>query len=174
MPVATGTEPLEGNQHPMKKHQKVAAALVGALVAVLALAGCSYTSEYDERKEQQATVTLEDSLEIANLNEKLERENDPSAIRYVYLISFAQPIGYYVIQGKVSSSGSQLAPEQEVVRRWSEGFILDSAQDDGTYGAGDPGIFFFLADGTMVSSTLDYIESDAPLPIDVPRLGGDA
>ncbi|MFB7890283.1 hypothetical protein ACFCZ3_19755 [Cellulosimicrobium cellulans] len=162
----------------MKKHQKVAAALVGALVAVLAFAGCSTEpTAYEERKEKQETVSLTDSLEIKNLEEKLQRENDPSAIRYVYLISFAQPIGYYVIQGKVSSSGSQLAPEEEIVDPCRSSYcptVMDSAQDDGTFGSGDPGIFFFLADGTMVSTTLDYIESDAPLPIDVPRLGGDA
>jgi len=162
----------------MKMHQKVAAAVATALVAVLFLAGCDMPqSEIQERKEQQSTVTLEDSLEIANLEKKLERENDATAIRYVYLISFAQPIGYYVIQGKVSSSGSQIAPEQDLIRGCSsceQRYVVDSAQDDGTYGSGDPGIFFFLADGTLVTTTLDYIESDAPLPIDVPRLGGDA
>lgn len=163
----------------MKKHQKVAAALVGALVAVLALTGCTTgTSEYDERKEQQESTTLTDSLEMNNLEEKKQRENDPSAIRYVYLMNYGQIVGYYVIQGKVSSSGSQLGPEQEVIRRCiaggCESFVLDSAQDDGTYGAGDPGVFFFLADGTMVETDLDYLSSDAPLAIDVPRLGGDA
>lgn len=155
--------------------RKPTAIIATTLALGLVLAGCS-NSEYQDRKEQQKTVTLKDSLEIANLEEKLQRENDPAAVRYVYLISFAQPIGYYVIQGKVSSSGSQLAPEQEAIRPYSgaEPLILDSSQDDGTYGTGDPGIFFFLANGTMVSTTLDYIESDAPLPLDVPRLGGDA
>ena len=48
---------------------------------------------------------------------------------------------------------------------------LDSSQDDGTYGEGDPGIFFFLADGTYVETTLDYVYSTQPIPVDVPRLG---
>lgn len=49
----------------------------------------------------------------------------------------------------------------------------DSAKDDGTYGNGDPGIFFFFTtDGIMVETDLNYIQTDAPLSIDVPRLGG--
>lgn len=144
-----------------------------ALFGGLALSGCSNT-DYQERKEQQKSITLKDSLEKKNLKEKLERENDPSAIRYVYLMNFGQIVGYYVIEGKVSSSGSQMAAEQEFLRPCSgcDMQSMDSAQDDGTFGTGDPGIFFFLANGTMVSTTLEYIESDAPLPIDVPRLGG--
>jgi hypothetical protein len=155
---------------------KKPAAIITALVAsALVLAGCRGADEGAEaRAALQRQTTLANSLEKENLREKLERENNPNAVRYVYLISFAQPIGYYVIRGKVSSSGSQLAPEQEAVRMcgYNECWTMtDSAQDDGTYGSGDPGIFFFLADGTMVSTTLDYIESDQPLPLQVPLLG---
>ena len=45
-------------------------------------------------------------------------------------------------------------------------------KDDGTYGAGDPGNFFFTTDGVMVETSLDYIISNEPIAIDVPRLGG--
>lgn len=154
--------------------KRIYAPITLAVAAALALSGCGNSTSYEERKELQKTTTLENSLEKANLKEKLQRENDPTAVRYVYLMNFGQIVGYYVIEGKVSSSGSQLAPEEEFVRPCSgcDGFTTDSAQDDGTYGTGDPGIFFFLADGTMVSTTLDYVESDTPMRIDVPRLGG--
>ncbi|HEY9251712.1 MAG TPA: hypothetical protein VIP06_03555 [Nocardioides sp.] len=154
--------------------KKIIALIAATLTAALLLSGCGGNSTYEQRKDQQNSVTLKDSLEIANLKEKLGRENDPTAVRYVYLMNFGQIVGYYVIKGKVSSSGSQLAPEEEFIRPCSgcDGFTTDSAQDDGTYGTGDPGIFFFLADGAMVSTSLDYVESDAPMPIDVPRLGG--
>lgn len=161
----------------MTMNTKKITAFVAAAALLFGFAGCSYDDKASKkRKDAQASVTLKDSLEITNLETKLKRENDPNAVRYVYLISFAQPIGYYVVKGKVSSSGSQLAPEDEVIDNCDSscgGNVLDSSQDDGTYGTGDPGIFFFTADGTMVSTTLDYIESDAPLPIDVPRLGGE-
>ena len=38
------------------------------------------------------------------------------------------------------------------------------------YGDGDPGIFFYTADDVMVETSLDYVVSDQPLAIDVPRL----
>lgn len=152
------------------KTRRLIAATIAAITLTTAT-GCA-SEEYRDRKDAQKAVQIDNSLEKTNLKEKLQRENDPNAVRYVYLISFAKPIGYYVIKGKVSSSGSQLAPEQEIIKAYSDGYVVDSSQDDGTYGSGDPGIFFFLGDGTMVTSTLDYIESDAPLPIDVPRLGG--
>lgn len=157
----------------MKKIIKITAL---AVAGALALSACGNTSEYQDRKDQQDAVTLENSLEKANLLEKLERENDPNAVRYVYLMNFGQIVGYYVIQGKVSSSGSQLAAEQEVIQPYTGGdrYVVDSAQDDGTYGAGDPGIFFFLTDGTLVETSLDHISSDNPLPIEVPLLGGEA
>ena len=157
----------------MKRITKTIAVLA---LGALALTGCDGASEYQERKDKQNSVTLKDSLEKANLTEKLQRENDPNAVRYVYLMNFGDIVGFYVIKGKVSSSGSQLAGEQEILDPCSSSYcptVVDSAQDDGTYGTGDPGIFFFTSDGTMVSTSLDYIESDAPLPIDVPRLNGD-
>jgi hypothetical protein len=152
------------------KKSIIAAVVAGAVV--LGLSGCYDTSEYDKRKADQDSITLDNSLEKTNLKEKLERENDPNAIRYVYVMNFGQIVGYYVTKGKISSNGSQLAPEQEVIKRYSDGYVLDSAQDDGTFGAGDPGIFFFTSDGVMVVTSLDYIQTDSPLTIDVPRLGG--
>ena len=151
--------------------KRIIAIITTLLFGALVLTGCE-ASEATQRKEQQKTVTLKDSLEKANLKEKLERENDPSAVRYVYLMNFGQIVGYYVIEGKVSASGSQLAPEQDIIRS-ADGSrqVVDSAQDDGTYGDGDPGVFFFLADGTMVTTDLNVIQSDAPLKIDVPLLG---
>lgn len=153
--------------------KKLIAALVGAAL-IVSLAGCTNaeTEAYQQRQEQQATYVSTDSLEKENLQEKREREDDATAIRYLYLMSFGQIIGYYVTQGKISSNGSQMGPESEVVQPCTscDRYVVDSAQDDGSYGDGDPGIFFFTTDGTMVVTSLDYIQSDQPLAIDVPRL----
>lgn len=157
----------------MKKLTTRMVALVAALLGLsLVLSGCGDTRANERLQEQNQTTIKGDSLEKSNLREKLERENDPTAVRYVYLMNFGQIVGYYVIKGKVSSAGSQIAPEMEVDFHSYGNVVLDSKQDDGTYGQGDPGIFFFTADGTMVSTSLDYVEADAPMPIDVPRLGG--
>jgi hypothetical protein len=156
----------------MKIPTKLATVLAGvALVGVLA--GCGATTDYQDRKESQDKTTLQDSQALRNLEEKRDRENDPNKVRYLYVMSFGDIIGYYVTKGNITSNAAQIAPEDDIVQPWSGGerYVVDSAQDDGTYGDGDPGVFFFTADGMVVTS-LDYIQSDQPLAIDVPRLGG--
>jgi len=157
----------------MKTRKTIAVIAAGALA--IGLAGCGASGDWEERENQQDQTTLKNSLGIQNLKERLKREEDPNAIRYLYLMSFGDIIGYYVTKGKISSSAGQLAPEQDLIKPWnssSELYNVDSAKDDGTYGVGDPGIFFFTTDGVMVETSLDYIQSDAPLAVDVPRLGG--
>lgn len=156
----------------MKTTYRRVAAL--AVTTALALTGCT-GEEYEQRKQEQknSAVIQGQSLEQKNLRELAKRENDPSNVGYVYIVSYGSVIGYYVIKGKVSSSGSQIGPEQEVICKgtsYESCHVLDSKQDDNTYGDGDPGKFFFLADGTMVQTDLPIIYSDQPLTIDVPRL----
>ena len=153
-------------------------ATVAGLAAALALTltGCDYQSEYQQREQQQAIKkeAAKSSLDKTNLERKAAIEDKPDQVGYVYLMSFAQPIGYYVIEGKVSSSGGQLTPEQDIVRASSGQYLaVDGPFDDGTYGEREPGIFFFTAAGVMVHTSLDYVYSTEPLSIDVPRLDGD-
>jgi hypothetical protein len=155
--------------------RKIATAGAIAALSIGAMTACTPASdEYTERKEAQGASQIKDSLEKKNLEKKRDKEEDANAIRYVYLMNYGNITGYYVIEGKVSSSGSQIGPEQEIIKRWSDGYVLDSAQDDGTYGDGDPGVFFFTTDGMMVETSLDYVISDRPMTLDVPRLGGAA
>lgn len=158
-----------------KKHK--AAAFAG-LALVLGLSACTTpTAEEVKRDEVQAQKAQGETLEKKNLELKRQREEDPNATRYLYLYSFGQPMGYYITKGKISSSGSQRTPEQD--NMWTcksnhgcQPIVVDGAKDDGSYGAGDPGIFFFLANGQMVETTFDYIISDAPLQaVNVPLLG---
>lgn len=155
-------------------NKKLGAALAAAAL-VTTLGACSNTSEMEQRTAaQNAKKAKTNSLEMQNLKRKIELEEKPNQIGYVYLVSFAKPMGYYVVKGKVSSSGSQLTPENDIV--WtgttSGHVVTDGPQDDGTYGTGDPGIFFFTSDGVMVHTSLDYVYSTQPLAIDVPLLGG--
>jgi len=162
----------------MKLHVKkgAAAALLGTL-AFLALGAqsCDTNNELQQREQQQAAKKAtggKPTLELTNLKKKKDLEENPSQLRYVYVMSYAQIIGYYVAKGKVSSSGSQLTPEQDLIYTGSvSGHVpVDGPKDDGSYGAGDPGIFFFTPEGVMVETSLDYIISTEPINVDVPRL----
>jgi len=150
----------------MKTTQRIAAILTAAAV-VLGASACN--SQRDTREAAQKSSQITNSLEKQNLEKKRDKEEDPNAIRYVYVLSYANIIGFYTAKGKVSSSGSQIGPETEIINGGGNGNVVDSAKDDGSYGDGDPGIFFFTTDGVMVETSLDYIVSDQPLPIDVPR-----
>jgi hypothetical protein len=149
------------------------------VLVLVAVSGCTGGSTEDKARSQaQAAKADGPSLEKTNLEEKRKREEVADAVRYVYLMNYGQIVGYYVTKGKVSSSGSQATPTDAVywTCRDSHGcqpVVADGPQDDGSYGQGDPGIFFFLADGTMVVTSLDYIQSDRVLPgVNAPKLGG--
>lgn len=157
---------------------KIVKGIVGAVAATalaVSVGGC-YSSEYQEREQQQAAKkdTTKSTLEKVNLQRKIKLDEDSNRIGYVYLMSFSKPIGYYTIKGKISSNGSQLTPEQDIVRPYSGTYLpVDGPQDDGTYGEGDPGIFFFTTEGTMVVTSLDYFYTTQPVAtaLDVPKLG---
>jgi len=100
-----------------------------------------------------------------------ERWDKPSLPCYVYIVSFGAVLGYYVSDGKPSSTRSYLFPEWE---RGGEGLALPTSDLDGTYGENNPGIRFFTASGIAVEwggSGASYIYSDAPLKLNVPLLG---
>jgi hypothetical protein len=72
-----------------------------AALATIALTGCT-GEEYEQRKQEQknSAVIQGQSLEQKNLRELAKRENDPSNVGYVYIVSYGSVIGYYVIKGK--------------------------------------------------------------------------
>lgn len=146
-------------------------AAVGVIVGTAS--GCS-SGDDKARRELTAQKATGNTLEKQNLEEKRRREENPNAIGYVYLVSFGKPFGYYVTKGKISSNGSQRTPSDDVIWTCDGGhcdhMVVQGPQDDGSYGEPDPGVFFFTTDGTKVVTDLDYIHSDQPLAIDVPRL----
>lgn len=151
----------------------IAAAAAGVLI--LGLAGCS-NAEYQERKDKQS-VALEDSLSRQNQEDRLAREEDESQVRYVYILAplTGDVIGYYTVNGKVSSAGVQNAPENDIIQPYAGGdrYVVDSAKDDGTFGPSETGFFFFTTENVLIEiEGLAYVQSDSPIRlfIDAPLL----
>lgn len=160
--------------------KKIIAALAVAALA-LGLSACSSSDAQSTGQalteeafaQQQAAVPypaseLRSSLERTNLKNRLLRTNKPDAIGYVYLMNFGQIVGYYTIKGKVSSTQSQMTTSDLYI---GNGAVVAAPGDDGSYGLNESGIFFFTTEGQMVTTSLDYIWSDNPISVDVPRLG---
>jgi hypothetical protein len=159
----------------MNKLIKTLAAAL-AVIALLFAAGCSDPDgQYEQRKEQARQAATKETLEKKNLQRKLQLEEDANRVGYVYLMSFGKFVGYYTVRGKISSNGSQIEPEDLIECPWSSSSTcqtIDGPQDDGTYGEGDPGVFFFTTEDVMVTTSLDYMYSTQPVPnaIGVPKL----
>lgn len=153
--------------------------ILGGVVSMGA-SSCGPSEEDVQREEQQAQKSQGETQEKRNLEEKRKREEDPNAISYIYKYTMTgQFIGYWVAKGKISSNGSQRTPEQDI--HWTcrtnygcQPVVVDGAQDDGSYGGAEPGVFFFMADGTkVVLGDNNYLYSDKPISLPgIPLLGG--
>jgi hypothetical protein len=161
--------------------------LLFAFVGTLFMTSCGIDiqpsgREIAEQSQQTMEKTAVNSVEIPVVSYFQERRtiakwakrwDKPSIATYVYLISFGKIIGYYVADGKPASTRSYLLPEEKYEYHSEGGVTLGTPDIDGTYGDNNPGIRFFTAEGVAVEWGGDgasYLYSDAPLPIDVPKL----
>lgn len=123
-----------------------------------------------------------DPLEQKNLAKRLVMFNSKGSVGYVYLMTMeGKVLGYYVISGKVSSTGSQLTSTQGIHNcdsNYGGGCsVTDTMGDDGTYGpeeGGQNGIFFFTSGGTLIETADPYwVYSSQPIKLyaDAPQLG---
>jgi hypothetical protein len=167
-----------------RKQKWIAGIATLVLTPLLMASSCNSTPEaekaFDDRMNKAASNVLcgdpKESLECKNLREKEKRNSDPNRIGYVYLYNFDGSIkGYFVVKGKVSSTQSQMGGMDMVVDVCKNSeycpTVMEAAGDDGTYGPNEQGIFFFLANGTMVTYSGEYILTDKPLELQVKQLG---
>jgi len=103
------------------------------------------------------------TVEQRNVRRRLEIDNDPGAVKHLYIISAysGEVLIYSTVKGKVSSSGKRLSPysvtaqDGQYVGNDFNGFPIDVGgrslrtgevlQDDGTFGNSIPYIFWFDA-----------------------------
>lgn len=119
-----------------------------------------------------------DPLERKNIAKRLTQYNSKGSTNYVYVFAGMtdKVIGYYVIRGKVSSTGSQMTSTQVNVKcAYQSVCTNDAIEDDGSYGpneGGDMGVFFFTVNGTLVETDQPFLVSSAPIKIyaSVPQL----
>ena len=176
------------------------AAVFGA--AAITLAACTSNSNDAQQQGQQLSNTTyaefaaavpypfanaapTDPLERENLSRRLTQYNSKGDTNYVYIFAgqSGQVVGYYVIDGKVSSTGSQMTATQSIENCNSNGggscSAVDAVGDDGSYGpeeGGSNGVFFFTSTGVLVETDMPFLVSSAPIKIysSVPQLDAPA
>ena len=116
---------------------------------------------------------LDYSLERVNLIERLERFNDPNKISYIYLLSdMGQIYGFFPIKGKVSSVNSALSIGEQVIddpfgyrANGAQGQVVESPQEDGSYGTNGDAVFFFTTENVYVEWNGKYLLMDQALQL---------
>ena len=159
--------------------------LIMSALAVITLCGCDENNINKQTKQAQQANLEQANAAVAiprptyfqerrTLAKWINRWDKPNVPCYVYLVSYGKVIGYYVTDGKPASSRNYLIPEYKHNWHGQAGCCLEPEADlDGTYGDNNPGIRFFTAEGTAVEwggQGATYIYSDAPLPLNVPKL----
>lgn len=167
----------------MKKITIFAVGIMAATMLCGAQGGGCEDPGRESRAQQAVSSTALEAIPIPSVSYFQERRtiskwttrwDKPNLPCYVYLVSYGKIIGYYVTDGKPSSTRSYLLPEVKHITHSNGGCCHWPSPDlDGTYGENNPGIRFFTAEGTAVEWAGDgasYIYSDAPLPLNVPKL----
>ena len=114
---------------------------------------------------------IRESLERANLVERLIRFNDANKVSYIYLLSrYGSVITFMAIKGKVSSVNSMLTTTEQIVDKWhsnggSWAVAIASPDLDGSYGSNGDAIFFFTTEGVYCEWNGEYLLCDQPLKI---------
>lgn len=177
---------------PMQRFIPLAALF---LALALAVAGCSDSSASQQSVDQANNndaasrlhsaypyPVLRTSSELKNETQRYHDLNDdPNRVSYVYMMSLdGKIIAEYQIVGKVSSTDSlysspvSVDPSCGVAQGYSGSDIncptLPAAQPDGSYGANEPGIYFFINDAahTMVEWNGTYLWSLTQLSLQQP------
>lgn len=167
----------------MKRWKKllVIPAAIVALVAMSAGA-CDSKSEqndpvananYNAQKKNDPIPNLNDSLERDNIIKHLQRNNQPDRVRYIYLLADTGGIyAYFVIKGKVTSTGAQLTPTDDFARpnTASDWQVVQGPTDDGSFGGDEGGVYFFTDTGQEIQWNGRWLVSDEPLKIQTPTL----
>ena len=124
----------------------------------------------------QPALTVDVSLERANLIKRLKFINDANRMGYVYLLSdMGSVIGEYTIKGKPSSLNSYLTQTEQIkcvnpdeATHDYQCAAVTSPDMDGSYGNNPDGIFFFATDETYVEWSGKYIYSSQAMNVSTP------
>lgn len=149
------------------------------LAAALVVSSCGIgVSSVHGVREQQRNAAEQAAQRVSFAAGNAEQDNilrrsqlvaQPDLVGYVVLLNFGQPVAYYTVRGKITSSTKRLETGQDAHCNANDGVpcgtITDAPSYDGTFGASDPYVYFWTTQGQYVQWSGDYLYSDAPLEL---------
>lgn len=148
---------------------------VAALVVIsIGLTGCTDTApkstkvtEATKANRAAESIKFTENAEIDNIKKRLELTSSSGLLGYATLLNgVGQPIAYYTVKGKITSSGKRLTKPFEWARHdcGSNDCTDDVAapSDEGTYGSSSPYVYFWTTSGQYIQWSGDYLYSDQP------------
>ena len=156
---------------------------------VLTLGACNPKESPNKHKQAEKAAAVAESIkftenaEIENIKKRLELTSKPGQIGFITLLNSAgQPIAYYSVKGKITSSGKRLTPTNVVydfcqyrVERDAHlggpcDAVVKAPSDEGTWGSSSPYIYFWTTGGQYIQWSGQYLYSDKPYRLSVQPL----
>lgn len=153
--------------------------LVVAGLAIVLLTGCdemeSPIADTGIKKVTADVMTGADGMtnEQRNVRRRLEEDNKPGAIKYIYLVSnmTGDCLFYDIVDGKVTSSGKRLTSGEYLAPgdggQYNRHFVMDRIGDDGTYGSSTPYLYYWNTNGiyrqVYITGGTTLIVSEEPI-----------
>lgn len=155
--------------------------LVAIVAATAFIASCGYEGPTPTVRERQADQNAHAAQAFNFSAGNSERDNivrrgnlvsQPDLVGYVLLLSMTgQPIAYYTVHGKITSSGKRLEAVDDAhcdvrINDFIQcGTVTDAPSYDGTFGPSDQYVYFWTTNGQYIQWTGPYIYSDQPLEL---------
>jgi hypothetical protein len=170
----------------MNRHTFVVprASAIALCVFLLALGGCGkrppptpvdQLAAIAEAAAKDVAEQTTDPHEIKMIEYKRNLMGKPGLQMYVvFLNDMGQPIDYFIVKGKCSSSNKRLTDPTQIVEgdrgSYTGYFDVPGPGVDGTYGESDEYIFCKTVDGKYKQWNGEYLQSDYPFELTIKPL----
>ena len=155
------------------------AAALALVLAVADTSGCASNSDtsntisdhqltqVDKTRATYDSIRIEKNGELSNIKRYVEETTKPGMLGYVMLFTLGRPIAYYTVSGPVTDCARELTPMLHPISQYtSSSSVVDSPNDEGTYGGNEHCHFFYTTDDRLIRWSGEFLYSDNPIRID--------
>jgi hypothetical protein len=121
------------------------------------------TATQNVRHEYEKIHIVENG-ESENLRRYVQETTQPGLLGYITLFTLGRPIAYYAVKGPVTDCARELTPMlHSIDADYHDSSVVDSPNDEGTYGGNEHCHFFYTEDGILIRWSGEFLYSDKPI-----------